>query len=321
MIEPGSSVGKDVENNGGDASETDGTWTNFLVNLMPNKCRNSSLVKMAEPEDRCSRIVDPSGDFEPGDLRENPDSKQELFTVHRLNSNNIESRFRKSWGNFINIFDEQGKQKNFISHKQLSNYLLLENFSDNSTSMIFYATLFTGNYPKPLYNGSGTSWRMRYNVFVSGLSNEQQPKLDDMYDLEENILHLGELHLYFHVERGSHEPLYQNLCFFYDRSLVKLATTSEILSHELKACAGLLKRELSFPMFIEQFYFPIDKSRFKAVDNMVDYFDLRQQDLKAAIRIANEKMPFQFLHRPMALLEQGATIIATTTATGNKSEK
>lgn len=292
--------------------ETNGTnyWNNFLVNLLTKSVqwkttanKNANLKKF-DPNFSLM-VLEQSGD----DYSEQNDDnwsvqEDKFFTVHRLSSSNVE--YRKSWGNFVNVFDEQGKQKNFICLKQLSNYLLLDNYSDCNSPLMFYATLFTGNYPKPLYNGSGTSWRMRFNMFVSGIevddvndgASRDPDHEDNDEDNVENVLHLGELHLYFHVERGHQQPLYQNLCFFYDKTLLKLATMGETIKRQLEQCAQQLKNELSYSKFIEQLYFPIDKCRFKAVDNSVDYFDLRQQDLQAAIQIANEKLPFQFLHLP-----------------------
>src|SRR5699024_8196851 len=113
------------------------------------------------------------------------------------------------------------------------------------------------------------------------------------------------MHIYLHVERGHQSPDYQNLCFFFDPSLVSfIKSTTECKAHvkaALEEVAFTLKQQLSVPEFVSQLYFPIEKTRFGAVDLSVQYFELRQKDLQAAIEIANELVPFAFLHRaPMA---------------------
>lgn len=161
---------------------------------------------------------------------------------------------------------------------------------------------------------------MRWNVFVAGIEEQVlidlegncKEKMDDngvsylgsrlpVKSGDSKVLHLGEMHLYFHVERGHEWPTYQDLCFFFDPALVafiKSKTESSQLFTAMKAVVIQLKNQLSQTEFISQLYFPIEKTRFSAVDQSVMRFELRQQDLQAAAAIVNEQVPFSFLHPP-----------------------
>ncbi|XP_075678287.1 uncharacterized protein LOC142645593 [Dermatophagoides pteronyssinus] len=194
-------------------------------------------------------------------------------------SNRNHNLFRKSWGNFVNLYDDQGKEKLFIRRDELRNYLILTNFDDRHSPYIFMASLFPrGNYPKPLYSGTGSSWRMRFNIFATGVLNPDKSN-------DEDIIHLGELHLYFHIEPCRKEPIYQDLCFFFDQSLIRfLHSNEQRYTSSLRECVDHLRQELSGALFVEQIFFPIYRDRFSNIwGKTVDYFQLRQRDLYAAI--------------------------------------
>lgn len=258
----------------------------------------------------------------------------------------VETQFRKSWGNFTNIFDEQGRQKSCIWRSELSNYMPLHTctpigHSCQQQEITFLASLFTGNYPKPLFR-SNWSWRMRWNVFVAGVDEDVLVKLQSTPDGkkeakencpgghgdtdDEKVLHMGEMHLYLHVERGHQQPVYQNLCFFFDPSLVSLVKSMPEgrVSRTLEKVAAHLKQQMSMGKFVSQLYFPIEKSRFSAVDQSVLYFELRQRDLQVAITIANEQVPFSFLHRapiPGKVTSSGSSLFSSPSRQSNSSRR
>ncbi|KAH7645951.1 uncharacterized protein LOC124498885 [Dermatophagoides farinae] len=189
--------------------------------------------------------------------------------------------FLKSWGNFVNLYDDQGREKLFIHRDELRNYIILNNFDNCHSPYSLMASLFPrGNYPKPLYSGTGSSWRMRYNIFAMGVLNPDKLMIND-----EDVIHLGELHLYFHIEPCRKEPIYQNLCFFFDQSLIRLLHSNEQrCTSSLRECIDHLRQELAGALFVEQIFFPITRDRFQSIlGKTVDYFQLRQRDLYAAI--------------------------------------
>lgn len=246
--------------------------------------------------------------------------EQEQYMVHCLSTGKMapDGHIRKSWGNFINIFDGQGKQKICIGRSELSNYLTLTIIgTEPKTTFQFIVTLFTGNYPKPLFR-SNWSWRMRWNMFVAGIDQDILETIETTYndgidfEMKDNpsstgvynkgdlkLLHLGEIHIYFHIERDNHCPIYQNLCFFFDPVLLNYCqklTHGNRIKTILDQVALTLRYQLSLPKFVSQLYFPVKKMRFEAQDQTVDYFELRQKDLQAAILIANQSVPFSLLN-------------------------
>lgn len=206
----------------------------------------------------------------------------------------LKNRAGKSWGNFINYYDNQGRQCLAINVKQLTNYFVLNNFDQPNSPFRFYASLFAnGNYPKPLYSYH-ECWRMRYNIFASGIcgtdSKQGSEILNNIVIDNNQIYHIGELHLYLVVKRNNYSTLdnksqsvYQNLYFFFNDLLKEV--TEPTLKQSLIDCANQLRLELSCSTFIEQLLFPVERERFNMVDQTVDYFMLRQQDLAATIMI------------------------------------
>lgn len=313
-------------------------FNNFLVNLT---ARNSSLMMDIVDDNENNEYIlsQPS----PQDNRHfrklaPPQQQQhhhqlsniEHIALHKLHISKQDNRFRKSWGNFVNIFDEQGEQKLLLSRTELRNYIVLANHAQPESGLSFYASLFPGNYPKPLYNSATSGWRMRYNFFVGNLFNATTTT--DAYHIrlsgdgqsagdqnDEILLHLGELHIYFNVEHKRKKPVYQNLCFFFDNNLASNFLNKKLykkgaqfkpighlfedhtfvsrLQARLKECSLQLRHELVSPAFIEQLFFPMHSSRLHSPDPSTSaYFDLRQQDLQTALDIFNQPAPYSFLH-------------------------
>lgn len=251
-------------------------------------------------------------------LEPNVQTNENQLQIHSLSTSRrgMEEQFPKVWGNFTNVFDKDGRQKFVIYRSKLSNYMQLHNIesdtekeSSQAQSITFLASLFTGNYPKPLTQ-SIWSWRMRWNVFVAGIDEQLLADLDSTcketieekevtcLSKDSKVLHFGEIHLYLHVERGQELPTYQNLCFFYNSNVVSFIKGSRgKISVAMEDVALKLKNQLSKAEFVAQLYFPVEATRFSAVDQSVQTFELCQQDLQAAIAIVNETVPFSFLQR------------------------
>lgn len=241
----------------------------------------------------------------------NGEEPETCFLAYNLRKEIEQTKLRKSWGCFTNIFNEKGRQKQCMYRRELANYFPLFNRTHPESPFRYYVSLFAGKYPKPLAKGSILSWRLRYNIYASGpfggsSEEDSQPSSECATDVA--VIHLGEIHIYLNIERHHHQPLYTNLCFFFDPYLLedinvkmdhaamlddfKIFTANpreEDIRYQVKQCAMIFKQELCNPKFTEQLYLPIDHSRFESINESVEDFKLRQENLQLAIEIVNGK--------------------------------
>ncbi|KAF7494142.1 hypothetical protein SSS_00962 [Sarcoptes scabiei] len=293
-------------------NQSDRIWNDFTINLdglfEHHTSRQQCFVQKSS-----SNYVSISGDDEMSSNKIIANGCVRKFRIlDRFQSfaNDLDSKhnFVKLWGNFVNIEDEddisnecnqQSRSEASISVmklKQLNNYLVLEDQHDAETCIKFLAQLFPNRrYPKMLYSGDGNAWRMRFNLFVVGIFNDDEnsdhnDNINDFNDYDDRkVLHIGELHLYFHLEPKKSSPSYQNLCFFSNKSLTEYdGKKNPLLFLKLLEIWQKFRETIICPVFVKQLIFPIESNRFhRQSDRTVEYFMLRQSDLEAYFEIEN----------------------------------